>query len=140
MTRLRSAPEGQKRSLLVDHLREQVRRALGFDRSHVIDNGRPLNDLGLDSLMAVELRNMLGAGLELARPLPATLLFDYPTMDALADYLSVHVLQLVPAPTAPAAGRSALDEIAAMTDEEAERLLLEELGDPVAFCSTKGTR
>ena len=33
VARLRSAPEGQKRSLLVDHLREQVRRALGFDRS-----------------------------------------------------------------------------------------------------------
>ena len=107
----------------------------------MIDNGRPLNDLGLDSLMAVELRNMLGAGLELARPLPATLLFDYPTMDALADYLSVHVLRSRAGAAAPAAAAAAmLDEIAAMTDEEAERLLLEELGDPVAFCSTKGTR
>ena len=37
--------------------------------------------------MAVQLRNRLGAGLSLARPLPATLLFDYPTIEAISNYL-----------------------------------------------------
>ena len=41
--------------------------------------------MGFDSLMAIELRNHLAG--TLAHQLPATLLFDYPTLNALANYL-----------------------------------------------------
>lgn len=43
-------------------------------------------EAGLDSLGAVELRNTLTAALHL--DLPATLTFDYPTVEALAQYLA----------------------------------------------------
>ena len=46
----------------------------------------PLKEIGLDSLMAVELRNALTRSL--GQPLPATLLFDHPTLDALAAHLA----------------------------------------------------
>src|SRR5262245_22177132 len=46
--------------------------------------------MGLDSLMAVELRNLLGR--LVGRTLPATLLFDYPTLEAIAGYLEREVL------------------------------------------------
>jgi NAD(P)-dependent dehydrogenase (short-subunit alcohol dehydrogenase family) len=51
-----------------------------------LEPDRPLQEYGLDSLLSLELRNRLAAGSEV--DLPASLLFDYPTLDALASYLS----------------------------------------------------
>jgi hypothetical protein len=48
--------------------------------------------MGLDSLMAVELRNKLGKSV--GKTLSATLLFEYPTLEALADQLSSDVYML----------------------------------------------
>ncbi|MBS0642187.1 MAG: hypothetical protein JSS43_20155, partial [Proteobacteria bacterium] len=42
------------------------------------------SDLGMDSLMAVEIRNRLNAELALEPPLPVTVLFDCPNLEALA--------------------------------------------------------
>jgi hypothetical protein len=50
-----------------------------------------LMDLGIDSLMAVQLRGVLGTGLGLAEALPATLMFDHPSIAALADVLDGHL-------------------------------------------------
>ncbi len=129
LARLRAAGDGRKRSVLVEHLREQVRRALGFESGHPIDDRQPLSELGLDSLMAVELRNALGVSLGLARPLPATLMFDFPTIEALADFLGARVLGFAPAASArpDRPGAALVDEIAALTELEAERLLIAEL-------------
>jgi len=43
---------------------------------------------GIDSLMAVQLRGMLSRVLSVEPPLPATLIFEYPTIDAIAHHLS----------------------------------------------------
>ena len=82
---LRQAPPNQRRSLLVAYISEQVTKVLGLDPSHPIDSTQPLNELGLDSLMALELKNLLAG--PLGDNLPDTLLLDYPTIDAIAEYL-----------------------------------------------------
>jgi NADPH:quinone reductase-like Zn-dependent oxidoreductase/3-oxoacyl-(acyl-carrier-protein) synthase/SAM-dependent methyltransferase/acyl carrier protein len=63
-----------------------------------IEIRRPLQELGLDSLSALELRNRLGrlAG----AVLPASLLFDYPTIAALTGYLAASHFGLAPEPVA----------------------------------------
>jgi len=50
-----------------------------------LDKTAPFTELGLDSLMSVQLRNNLSKSL--TRELPATLFFDYPTLEKVVEYL-----------------------------------------------------
>ncbi len=129
LVRLADAPPSKHRSVLTKHIREQAITVLGLDQAHTIDPLLPLNQLGLDSLMAVELRNALALSANLS--LPATLLFDYPTIDALVGYLAEKIVlpnqevtQDTPTEAKPENGASELD---GMLDEEVEALLLQEL-------------
>ena len=74
---LRDAPAARRRAVARTRVTGLALRVLGLDDATQVDGGRPLQELGLDSLMAVELRNTLGASL--ATSLPTTLVFDYPT-------------------------------------------------------------
>lgn len=131
LQQLKTAPANQRRKLLLDYVQRQALHVLGLESGFRLNKEQPLNELGLDSLMAVELRNLIGAGLELQRSLPATLLFDYPSVAAVADYLAKEVLALevngeaehAEKPAAPAAE----DELDSLSDEEASALLLQEL-------------
>ncbi len=78
------APEEQHRQL-VELVCSQAATVLGNSASPDIDPDRAFQDLGFDSLTAVELRNRLKNASGLA--LSPTLIFDYPTPTALADHL-----------------------------------------------------
>jgi acyl carrier protein len=125
------APMAERRRLLSGFAAAQAVRVLGLESSHTIKPDQPLRELGLDSLLALELRNVLSSGLGLKKNLPATLLFDYPTLDALVDYLAREILGW--RETAPHHPRlSGKDTVAvldleSLSDEEAEVLLLQEL-------------
>ena len=119
--------------LLRAFVRDKVMQGLRLGPDEAPARNARLMDLGFDLLMAVQLRNELGRGLGLERPLPATLMFDHPTIDSLSTYLSAILFPeerpteaVIAADEAPAAiGSSAIAE---MSDAEVELLLLERLG------------
>jgi acyl transferase domain-containing protein len=115
-------------------LREQLRlitvKVLGAQHQGELDIHEPLRQLGLDSLMAVELRNLLAAAV--GRPMPATITFDYPSVSALADYFADQIFgpELFPS-AAPAAGFEAPATISNETTTE-DDLTSDELASRLA--------
>ena len=89
-------PAGRQRALLA-LVRTHTATVLGHPTPDTITADRGFQDLGIDSLTAVELRNRLAAATTLT--LPATLIFDHPTPATLATHLHTQL--------APAAGTSA---------------------------------
>ncbi|WP_406377015.1 SDR family NAD(P)-dependent oxidoreductase [Streptomyces sp. NBC_00647] len=98
-------PEAQD-ELLLDTVRTAVAAVLGHLTSDAVRPARAFNDLGLDSLGAVRLRNRLGANTGLR--LPATLVYDYPTPQALVTHLREVLLDDGQAVGAPAATFTAI--------------------------------
>ncbi len=124
--RLASAPAGMRREVLVELILAEVGAVLGLgvDRSVPLDTG--LFELGMDSLMSVELRKRLEG--VAGRSLPSTLTFNYPSVNALASFLDAELAppaQEAPAPPpAPAEEAPApSDDLDALSDAEIEARL-----------------
>jgi phthiocerol/phenolphthiocerol synthesis type-I polyketide synthase C len=108
---LRHAGPDERRRLLESYLRDQVASHLGLAPSR-LDIQVPLNNLGLDSLVAVDLRTQVE--LDMGIVLPVVQLLDGATVARLADWLADQLTD--ESPTGPEAAMTA-DTRAAQPDE-----------------------
>jgi acyl transferase domain-containing protein/acyl carrier protein len=132
---LMALPTGQQRRALIEsRLQEELARVLRVNPPQVGLN-EPLQSFGLDSISAVELRNRWAE--EFGLVLAPTLIWDYPTISALAEHLA---LMLVTAsqraapveavePAEDAARAAVIAQIKTLSEGEAEHLLLQRLSN-----------
>ncbi|MFJ8637411.1 SDR family NAD(P)-dependent oxidoreductase, partial [Streptomyces sp. NPDC093568] len=114
--RLAALPADRRETFLLDLVRGEAAGALNYAGVDAVDPRRGFRELGIDSLTAVELRNRLNKATGLR--LPATLVFDHPTPEAVARLLLTEV--------APADGESESVKVAT-----AERAAVTLDDDPV---------
>lgn len=108
--RLASAPVQQRKKLLTDYLRDAVAEVTRVDAAEIREDAG-FFDLGMDSLMAVELRRRLETSL--GHEIPVTLVMDHPRLSDAADWLLGDVLGL----SEQAAAAAAPASVASRTDD-----------------------
>ncbi|MCP4380582.1 MAG: AMP-binding protein [Hyphomicrobiales bacterium] len=135
--RLESLPASAAREVLLDAVTDAVRETLGFAGNFVIPAHQGLWDLGMDSIMAVQLSNRLQADLGIS--LSSTVVFNCPSLVTLVDYLAKEVIPAASEQSSDAidarrvAGEEArLSEIQALSESQAEERLSATLSKLIA--------
>lgn len=113
-------PPTEREPALKTLLRRELAAVLGMADVSRVPSRQGFFEIGMDSLMTVELVRRLEASLGLK--LPASLAIDYPNMEALADYLSTRLGTRSPEVSVPSA-----EDLDALPTEELARLLQDEL-------------
>lgn len=126
LTTLAALPPDEAWEQLLTIVDGQVGAVLGLGGSQTLDPTQRLFEVGIDSLMAIELRSRLQS--RLGCTLPSTLVFDYPTVAEMARFIQQEHL---PAPQSTTTdGGSALvddDTLADLSEEALEALLMQKI-------------
>ena len=111
LSRLRSAPAAGPEEVLVSFLQQEVQAVLRLSSAPSPTVG--FFDLGMDSLMAVELRNRLNRAFAGEYMASNTVVFDYPDITSMASHIAEELGQLGDAadvPSSPAAPEPVVSE------------------------------
>lgn len=131
--RLAGLSEERQEELVLDFVREMVAATLNTPLDETVPTELGLFEMGMDSLMAMELKRRLEAGV--GRALPATLTFNHPNVAALTRFLlNLLVAKAASRPANPTpSARDSLREATSvvdldeLSDSEVERRLLARL-------------
>ncbi|WP_437803668.1 type I polyketide synthase [Sorangium sp. So ce693] len=128
--RLSQVAPGARRAMVAELVQGEVDRVLGMDPSQKAPPQRGFFDMGMDSLMAVELKNRLQRGV--GRPLASMVVFSHPTIEALTEHLASLLLgDSAPAPPLERAEAplraEMIDEVEQLSDHEMTALIDREL-------------
>jgi NADPH:quinone reductase-like Zn-dependent oxidoreductase/acyl carrier protein len=131
---LQSVTPAERLELALNQVRRQAARVLAIDEANLPDPRRTLNELGFDSLTAVEFANRVGRSI--GQHINPSLLFDYPTLESLTRHLVCDVLQLESAAAPPAEDREeaaeesraqVLADVEGMSEEDMDAMVLQQL-------------
>lgn len=117
---LEEVPPGERQEHLFEYIGKEVANILGIKQ--IPDPNKGFLEMGIDSLLSIELKNRLEKGLEVS--LSASLIFDFPNITRLVDYLMEQVFGWQV---------NAVVEAAPIQQEVNEDLILQELADLEAF-------
>ncbi|ETW26403.1 hypothetical protein MGAST_24465 [Mycobacterium gastri 'Wayne'] len=98
LRQLQDVPEAQRGGFVTEHLQREVQQILGLAQPPPATSR--FLELGMDSLMAVELRNRLLGQFGGVFTIDATAVFDYPTIGTLAEYLATQTPEDIEVETA----------------------------------------
>ncbi|MFG1935381.1 SDR family NAD(P)-dependent oxidoreductase [Mycobacterium sp. NPDC048908] len=118
---LRDCEPTRRHRLLVDHVTAQVAAAMGLASPQLLDPSAGFFQSGMDSLMSVTLQRSLGESV--GQALPASVVFDYPTVDALVGYFATILPELI-----EVAEEDSADDYEDLSDDELLQQLSERLG------------
>jgi len=118
----------QRKEILETYLQDTLSRVLKLAKRK-IDRERPLGTMGLDSLMGLEFVRRLSSALQIA--VPATVVFNYPTIRLLAQHL-MRRMQLQPVEAAP------LEETSSDSENGTTARLLDDLSEEDALQALMG--
>ena len=118
---LAGAEPSQRRELLSDHVAALVAKVMGLSSPQELDATTGFFQFGMDSLMTVTLQRALSESL--GEQLPTSVVFDYPTVEALTGYLASTLPEMVDA--TEEAPDDSFDEL---SEDELLKALSERLG------------
>src|SRR5262249_49780379 len=90
---LRNCQAGRRHDALLDHVGALAAKVIGMPPTETLDPSAGFFQLGMDSLMSVTLQRALSDSL--GEFLPASVVFDYPTVYSLTDYLATILPELI---------------------------------------------
>ena len=132
---LQESPAERKKEVILDFVRSLISRIIKMPPGNIVDK-KGFFEMGMDSLMAVEVKNALKNHLGKSFVIPATLVFDYPSVNKLADYLEQILvkkdLSKEPSPNMQKKNRLEEPLIALEKINDAPQMLRESVREPIA--------
>ncbi len=132
LQRLEAMPQNERWAFLIAQIQHEVATVLRFGSSELPDPTLGFFEMGMDSLLAVELKNRLENSL--GTSISSTVAFNHPNIESLAEYVLSDVLDLARAGKTELALQDDSDELGIaqvehLSEAEVEALLVQKLAN-----------